>query len=273
MTKGSLPLAVAFLALSATAVNARGAVTEPYDGRDMLVYAPSQIAPPRQRALVVVLHGGLGNAQRIESERSESDMNLDAMAEKYGFIVAYLNGTPVTRRLGDRFLGWNAGACCGQSSANNVDDVGYIKGAVDDLTAQYGISRDRVFGMGHSNGAMMTLRMMCETGVYTAAISISGALETDDMNCPDARGKRILALHGAEDENVPVAGGQGKGPARVAYNSEAYTAQIFRNSGATYDLRILSGADHKLDDVDAALRRTNGVSIAQEAVQFFGLGR
>jgi polyhydroxybutyrate depolymerase len=198
-------------------------------------------------------------------------MNLDAMADKYGFVVAYLNGTPVTRRLGGNFLGWNAGACCGQWSANDVDDVSYIKGAVNDLAARYGIPRGRVFGMGHSNGAMMTLRMMCETNVYAAAISISGALEVADKTCPDARGKRILAIHGADDANVPVAGGEGRGLSRTDYNSEAYTAGIFRSSGAQYERKTLPGTDHALDHIDAALQKSEGLSVAQQAVRFFGL--
>lgn len=259
------------VALAATAAHATE--TQSYGGRDMLVHVPAHMASANARALVIVLHGGLGNAGRIESERSETGMNLDAMADRYGFVVAYLNGTPVTRRLGDKFLGWNAGACCGQSSANNIDDVGYIKGAVNDLIARYGISRGRVFGMGHSNGAMMTLRMMCETNVYAAAISISGALETADQTCPDARGKRILAIHGADDANVPVAGGEGRGLSRTEYNSETYTAGIFRNAGANYDLRILPGTDHALDHIDAALQKNEGMTVSQQAVRFFGLDR
>ncbi|HEY8950526.1 MAG TPA: PHB depolymerase family esterase [Rhizomicrobium sp.] len=261
----------ATVAMVATAAHATE--TQRYGGRDMLVHVPVHMASANDRALVIVLHGGLGNASRIESERSETGMNLDAIADRYGFVVAYLNGTPVTRRLGDKFLGWNAGACCGQSSANNIDDVGYIKGAVNDLIARYGIPRSRVFGMGHSNGAMMTLRMMCETNVYAAAISISGALETADQTCPDARGKRILAIHGADDANVPVAGGEGRGLSRTDYNSEAYTSGIFRNSGVRYELKILPGADHALDHIDAVLQKSEGMTVAQQVVRFFGLDK
>lgn len=264
-----LAAAITLMATAATAME-----TQSFGGRDMLVYVPQHPAPEGRRALVVVLHGGLGNAGRIADEKSETGLNLDAKAEENGFIVAYLNGTPVTRLPFGHMLGWNAGACCGRSATNGVDDVGYITGAVNDLIARYGIARDRVYGMGHSNGAMMTLRMMCETDVYAAAISISGALETADQNCPDARGKRILAIHGADDNNVPVAGGVGgKGLSRVDYKSEAYTAKVFRDSGAVYDLRIVPGADHFLNNIDAALQKAQGASIAQKAVQFFGLDK
>ena len=55
--------------------------------------------------------------------------------------------------------------------------------------------------------------------------------------------------------------------------SEAHSEQVFRNSGAAYELQIVAGADHKLDDIDSALEGAKGTSIADEAVMFFGLGR
>ena len=96
---------------------AENVMTTAYGGRDMIVYVPSQLPPEGSRALVVVLHGGLGNAQRIESRQSETGLNIDAAAARNGFVVAYLNGTPVTRRMGGDKLGWNAGGgCCGNGS-------------------------------------------------------------------------------------------------------------------------------------------------------------
>jgi len=103
------------LLLVPVAALANDAVTQSYDGRDMLIHVPAHLPPEGSRALVVVLHGGLGNASRIESENAESGLNMDAEADRNGFIVAYLNGTPVTRFFGSRMLGWNAGGgCCGQ---------------------------------------------------------------------------------------------------------------------------------------------------------------
>jgi len=224
---------------------------------------------------VIVLHGGMGNAQRIESGRSEHGLNLDAVAEKNEFIVAYLNGTPVTRLFGDDKLGWNAGGgCCGLSAENNVDDVAYIKGAVGFLVAKYGIDRTRVFGIGHSNGAMMTQRILCETSLFAAGIAISGPLNLPAATCPAARGKHVLAIHGEDDENVPVAGGRGtKGISRALYNSEEHSRQVFTNSGATYDLHLVKGADHQLDHIGTAIEQTEKQTIAQKAARFFGLAK
>jgi polyhydroxybutyrate depolymerase len=273
---GLLPavaLAVLISAFACTAASAAGQTTDAYGGRKMIVFTPSHLPPVGQRALVVVLHGGLGNAQRIASARSESGLNMDAVAEKNGFLVVYLNGTPVTKRLGADYLGWNAGGgCCGQSAANNIDDVAHIQGAVGYLVPKYGIDRGRVFGMGHSNGAMMTQLMICETHLYAAGVAISGPLNLPVETCPAARGQRILAIHGDIDENVPIAGGRGtKGMSGVAYASEAHSQAVMTRSGARYDLMVVKGADHKLEDIDTIVRRTDGQSIAQKAATFFGL--
>jgi len=252
---------------------ARDSVVESYGGREMIVHAPDRLPAAGSRALVVVLHGGLGNADRIAGRQAESGLNMDAIADRNGFIVVYLNGTPVTRNLGGRFLGWNAGGgCCGMSAQNNVDDVAYITGAVDDLARRYGIDRSRVYGIGHSNGAMMTQRIVCETRLYAAAVAISGPLNLETSRCPSARGARILSIHGADDQNVPVAGGRGqKGLSRTAYSSEDRSRQVLTGSGAAYTLEIVTGADHRLDDIEAAIQKTEGVTIAEKAAAFFGL--
>lgn len=260
------------LLLAAQAALAGQSVTENYSGRDAIIYTPSQMAPVEQRALVIVLHGGLGNAQRLASQQSESALNLDGVAEANGFVVAYLNGTPVARFLGARRLGWNAGDCCGQPAENKVDDVTYVRNAAQQIAQKYGIATGRIFGVGHSNGAMMTQRVMCETSLYASAVSISGALENGMDQCPAARGKHLLALHGADDKNVPIDGGRGsKGLSRTAYASQAETAKVWQNSGAVYELQIIAGADHAVDAIDAQIRATEKQSLAQKITRFLGL--
>jgi len=248
-------------------------IKDNYDGRDLLVYVPSNPPASGARALVVVLHGGLGNASRIAGGASEKGLNMNEVAEKNGFLVAYLNGTPVTKRFGADLLGWNAGGgCCGVPAEDNVDDVGYITSAVKHLIDKYGVDPKRVYGMGHSNGAMMTMRLMCETNLYAAAVSVSGPLNLKVQSCPEAHGKHILAIHGADDQNVPLAGGQGtKGFSKTAYNSEKYTEQILTASGAEFHLQIVQDADHKLDNINDRIQQTEGMSLAEKAAQFFGL--
>ena len=269
---GVLGALLAALCLFARGATAADMATEPVAGRDAVVHAPASLPAFGSRALVVVLHGGLGNAQRIASAQSERFLGMHALANEGGFVVAYLNGTPVARMLGADKLGWNAGSCCGQPAEKNVDDVRYIQAAVADIATRYGVDRSRVFGMGHSNGAMLTQRVMCETSLYAAAVAISGGLENGATNCPAALGKRIMAIHGADDQNVPVEGGRGvKGLSRVAFNSEAATAKVWQDSGALYDLQIIPGASHGVDSINAQLVKTQSQSLAQKVARFFGL--
>jgi polyhydroxybutyrate depolymerase len=255
--------------------SAQEAVPQSQGGREMLVFAPPHLAPPGARALVLVLHGGLGNAGRIADRQAESGLNLNAVAAKDGFVVAYLNGTPVTRLLGGKFLGWNAGGgCCGVPARDDVDDVGYIQGAIAELSGRYGIAPGRVYGIGHSNGAMMLQRMACETKAFAAIVAVSGPLNIRDAQCPAAAGTRILAIHGADDKNVPLAGGVGpRGLSRLDFNSEENSANAFARAGAHYTLQVVPGADHFLDHIDAAILKAESVTIAQKASGFFGLTR
>jgi poly(3-hydroxybutyrate) depolymerase len=240
------------------------------DGRDMIIYTPVQVRPRGTIPLLVVLHGGMGNGKQIKDY-----IGLEPYADQYGFIIAYPNGTPVVRGLSENRRGWNAGECCGQSQQNNSNDVGFITDVVANLVQNKGVDRTQVYGTGHSNGAMMTQRLMCETDLYRAAVPISGPLELDVQTCPPARGKRILAIHGADDQNAPVNGGYGTNAInkKTDYRSQAYTKDIFDRSGAQYDLLILPEAQHRPETLNAALIKAENVTLPQKIVTYLGLDR
>jgi len=269
----SVTLAALLTGLATQGPTASASDTLSLGGRSLIVHAPAALPPSGARALVIVLHGGLGNAQRIADHRSESALNMDAEADRGGFVVAYLNGTPVTHFRAAQAFGWNAGGgCCGLSAQDRIDDVAYITGAVADLEARYGIDPKRVFAVGHSNGAMMAQRLVCETRLLAAVVAVSGPLNLDTESCPEARGARILAIHGSLDENVPVEGGVGpKGLSRVRFQSEAHARRVLEGSGAAYRLRIVPGADHNLDHIESALLKTDGDGVARQAATFFNL--
>lgn len=264
---------VALLALSPALAAPTGDTTDSYAGRAIIVHVPATMPATGNRALVIVLHGGLGNADRIAGKQAESGLNLDAVADRDGFVVAYLNGTPVTRFMGAKFLGWNAGGgCCGEPGRNGTDDVTYIGGAVSYLAGKYGIDRARVFAIGHSNGAMMAQRMVCETRVFARVVAISGPLNLDTTHCPSARGLGVLAIHGADDRNVPIAGGRGStGRAQLAWKSEAQSQAVMTASGASYTLQIVPGADHMLDHIGAKIEQTEGMTLGEKAARWFGI--
>lgn len=244
---------------------------ETINGRDFVVYTPpGRTGKKRNLPLLIVLHGGFGSADQIHKY-----IGLDPYADQNNFIIAYLNGTKVAAGLPEKFRGWNAGGCCGQPQARNIDDIGFVTDVIKFMKRNYNIDSNRVYGTGHSNGAMMTQRIMCETDLYHDAVTLSGTLQMDIKSCPRARGEHVLNIHGVDDENLPVAGGYTvKGlNKKTNYKSQAYTKQVFDRSGATYDLLLLEGADHNPQTLNAALWKTEGVSLPQKIVSELGLDR
>lgn len=244
-----------------------GAQKDSFDGREILLYTPTNMPAQGKRAMVVILHGGMGNANHIYSTFGKE---MNAAADEGGFMVVYLNGTAT--RMGDDFHTWNSGGCCGKAYQDKVDDVTYISRAVHYMADKYGIDSQKIFGMGHSNGAMMTQRVMCETDLYQAAIPISGPLNIETTQCPAAKGKRILAIHGTVDENVPIGGGKGtKGLTSVPFKSEEYSKKIFTQSGAEYTIDAVEGADHLPANIIQKIQAREGRSFGQYAALFLGL--
>ena len=102
---------------SASASASSGHMTEHSNmGRTFLMYKPSSVPAGKKMPLLIVLHGGLGNANYISRK-----LGMNPVAEKYGFMVAYLNGTG-GRRFMKKMRTWNAGGgCCGPASKMGVD--------------------------------------------------------------------------------------------------------------------------------------------------------
>lgn len=255
-------------AIALTPPDQETAVVDQYAGRDIILHIPKTLLAKTLHPMVVVLHGGMGNAGHIQQI-----LDIDKSADTHGFIVAYLNGSPALAGGDTRFHAWNAGGgCCGQPFKRGVDDVLYITQAIRYLVERYPIDSSHIFGMGHSNGAIMTQRVMCETDLYQGAISIAGPLMLDHPSCPLAKGKRILALHGALDKNVPILGGKGsKGLTSLSYRSQEETKQIFERFGADYSLEILTGTDHSLSHIAEAILTREHITLGEKSARFFGL--
>jgi polyhydroxybutyrate depolymerase len=160
-------------------------------GRTFHLYRPQALTDGVP--LVVMLHGGFGNG--AQAERS---YNWDSEADNGHFLVAYPDGL-------DR--AWNAGTCCGEPGRIHADDVGFITAMVGAIEEQIPVDRARVYVTGMSNGAMMALRLGCQTDTFAAIAPVAGTLLTD---CAAARPTSVLQIHGTADDRVPYPGGPGK---------------------------------------------------------------
>jgi polyhydroxybutyrate depolymerase len=160
--------------------------------RRYTVYVPSTLDPTLRVPLVLDFHG---NGSSGAQEQSGSGWQQKADQEK--FIVAYPDG------VGN---GWNVGNCCGQALSEMVDDVGFAKAIVAEVSAAACIDPKRVYATGISNGAGLAHRIACEAADVFAAIAAASAdLVTDP--CTPARPISELSVRGEADTLVAYEGG------------------------------------------------------------------
>ncbi len=182
-----------------------GAGSIHHEGRERsyLVRVPEDIARAgKQVPLVIMLHGGGGNA-----DNAERMSDFTTLARREGFIVVYPEGT-ARGRAGLRT--WNAVHCCSYAMTEQVDDIGFIAKLIDHLAAQYPIDPSRVYVTGMSNGGLMSHRLGRELSHRIAAIApVVGAVFGDEP--PPASPVAVLIINGVLDKAVPWEGGHSDG--------------------------------------------------------------
>jgi polyhydroxybutyrate depolymerase len=152
-----------------------------FDGltRDYRLHVPPAAAAGKPLPLVLNLHGATQNAQL-----EEITTDMDPNADMNGYLVAYPNGTRISKVLTpdpvakNAQYGWNAGQCCGLPVTKHVDDVGFLLKVIADIAARTPVDLRRVYMTGISNGGMMAYAMAAEASGHVAAISsVSGQVE------------------------------------------------------------------------------------------------
>lgn len=163
-----------------------------HDGvaRRFIVHVPEAHDGAVAAPLLVNMHGLLSNP---EQQVQWSEMN--AAADPRGYIGVYPAGTGNS---------WNAGSCCGSASSGGVDDVGFIRALVADVSSAVCIDPQRVYGTGMSNGGHMSFRLACEAAdIFAALAPVAGAMRVGD--CAPGRPVPVFAFHGVQDLIVPYA--------------------------------------------------------------------
>lgn len=193
---------------SATAPLATGThtiqVTHQGQKRRVVVHVPARLDPTQAAPLVLALHGGGGHAEYMGDDER---YGLISKSERAGFVVAFPNGYSKFPR--GRFATWNAGDCCGDARDRKVDDVGFLRAVVAQLSARLKLDPARIYATGMSNGGMMAHRLACEAAdLFAAVASVAG---TEAMSvCQPVRPISVLHLHARNDTHVLFNGGAGK---------------------------------------------------------------
>jgi polyhydroxybutyrate depolymerase len=186
------------------AVNAIGTVshgTLTFAGRQRTyrLYVPRNL-PSGAVPLFIGLHGGTGWGDQFARTN-----HIEGFAESNGFIVVHPDGIKIANGPGEV---WNGGICCGVASREDVDDVGFINALIDQLALSYHIDPNRTYAFGHSNGAIMSYRLACQSADRIAGIGLyAGTLGV--TACAPSQPVSILHIHGTADANIPLAGGIG----------------------------------------------------------------
>ena len=195
--------------------------------RSYLLHVPPQLEP--RPALVLNFHGGGGNAGA-----HQRSVQMDALADKEGFLVVYPEGTGP---LEGEVLTWNAGGCCGSAVRDKVDDVGFVRKLLFDLSRRQAYDPARVYATGLSNGAMLAYRLAAELSDRVAAIApVAGAIAVERF--PAARAVPVLHIHSVDDPSALYAGGLGPPfpmtNARVMHLAvDAALAEVSKENGCT----------------------------------------
>jgi polyhydroxybutyrate depolymerase len=187
----------------------------PNGQRYYLLHVPKNYAGAPTE-LVLNFHGFTSNPSQ---EALLTDMN--AAADSRGILVAYPAGLHSS---------WDAGACCGWSVGNKIDDVAFTSAVIDDIAGQYCVDQKRVFATGMSNGAFLTHRLACElSNRIAAAAPVAGVIGIP--TCDPPRPVPNMHFHGKLDPLVPYNGSKLLGFESVPASYEAWT-QINGCTGA-----------------------------------------
>jgi polyhydroxybutyrate depolymerase len=170
-----------------------------YEGylRDYVLVRPSVLEPGELYPLVLALHGGGGDGERMCRLRG----GIQEFAAQGGYFVLCPSGLDRHWNDGRQIDRWRA-------HAEDIDDVGFLLELLDDITAQYPVDHDRLFVTGMSNGGKMSLRLACEaTRTFSAAAPVIASMPAD-LECEPTKPISILIMNGTEDPLVPWEGGK-----------------------------------------------------------------
>jgi polyhydroxybutyrate depolymerase len=171
-----------------------------HDGRERTyrLYVPARLRDPAP--LLFVLHGGGGSGGNMEVMTKQE---FNRIADREGALVVYPEG--VGRN-------WNDGRSHVRSKAmqEKIDDVGFFRAIVRELSSQHHVDAHRIYSTGISNGGFMSYRLACDSAdVFAAVAPVAANLSADlGPECKPARPVSVAILNGTDDPIVPWDGGQ-----------------------------------------------------------------
>lgn len=175
-----------------------------HDGRErryLLCLPPAAAVAGRPAPLLVVLHDDKDSAEvaRVET-------GLGVAGVRAGYAVVFADGTSTST---ERALTWNSGAVTNYAAERRIDDVGFLRAVVADVSRRLPVDVDRVFAVGHGQGGAMCHRLAREASDVFRGIAVYGGsarFEPDQGGAPVA----VLMIEGTADRAVRAGFGLGR---------------------------------------------------------------
>jgi polyhydroxybutyrate depolymerase len=166
--------------------------------RSYILHVPSSYGGMTPAPLVLDFHalGGTGSSQRSSS-------GFGALSDRDGFVIAWPNGIDNA---------WNIGPCCTRS--RDVDDLGFAKAIVAEVTSAGCIDSKRIYATGFSMGGGFSHFLACNAADVFAAVAPHAfdLLNESEEPCGPSRPISVLSFRGTADFVVPYAGGESRPP-------------------------------------------------------------
>jgi len=171
------------------------------DGRDRRMIVVNAAADGSRRPAVIVLHGGMGSADKMRATSG-----FDEVARAAGFMAVYAEGTD----FGDGRHAWNTGSLL-RRQVRDSDDIAYFDAVIDALVRDHGADKERIFMTGGSNGGMMTFVYAVQRSDRLAGIApvVASMFSFDTVPAVPVP---ALIVNGARDDEVPLEGGPSRNP-------------------------------------------------------------
>ncbi|MBU6454436.1 MAG: acetylxylan esterase [Cyanobacteria bacterium REEB67] len=171
------------------------------DGQDRqyFLHLPKDYDPSRSYPLVLVYNGwgnhtGQGGVPG-GAEGMEKTTGMSERADKDGFIVAYMDGTPRDQHS------WNNG----EWYFSKENDVKYTTQTMDAISQNANVDQSRIYLAGYSQGGSFAHRAATELSDRIAAVATVGGWLTG-LEKPPSESVSVLEIHAGKDPTVPYDG-------------------------------------------------------------------
>lgn len=201
--------------------------------RTYLLHVPRHLPAGRRLPLVLYFHS-------YGADATEGANSWSGVADRYGFVAVYPNGTGTPRS-------WNEGFNLSGFPTTKLNDVRFTARLIDTLSARLCIDPRRVYASGFSNGGGMVHRLACDLSTRIAAIAPESG-PYGYTSCHPTRPVSVIAFHGDADPKVPYHGDRSQGLPDIRAWARAWAhrdgctrgpAQFFRRKDAFQQYTIV----------------------------------